>query len=260
MLLNKSKNVEHYAVRPYRNNPCTTQLGLKLCQQYNFTSVGERDEQLIQDLLGAFDKAMRYKSPTRCQQVQMSLDFLRFEVMIHKLYQDLKVQVKKGQCFEVEIGIILAERTVTQIQTLKKQRKLDYFMTNTHAERHRPHAADAWCVRHITEIFGLKIRHFYADRNTDLAHAMRKFEMLLSGLMSQQRAAIESGGANDRLETWGFITEMLTSEVKHHEQLLSAESMLKAKSRPRKSPFEVLQRLAGSRRTFSLTSRLLSVV
>jgi hypothetical protein len=167
MFLSNSKNVESCTVRPFRNNLYTTQLGLKLHQHHNFSSVEEREEQLIQDLLGAFEKKMLYKSPTRCQQVQMSLGLLRFEIMIHKLYQDLKVQVKKSQCFEVEIGIILAECTVTQIHTLKKYRKSDYFIKDNHAEEQRPYDADAWCIQHITEIFSLKISRSYNNRHRD---------------------------------------------------------------------------------------------
>jgi primosomal protein N'' len=83
---------------------------------------------------------------------------------------------------------------------------------------------------------------------------------MLTSLVSKQRARIESGDAKDSLETWRFLTEMLTSEVKHHEQLLSAENILKTQNKPRKNAFDVLQRLAGTHRPWSLTSRVLSIM
>jgi hypothetical protein len=176
MFFNKPTKPSPRPVRPYQTNSFTDQFGLK-CHQKNFSSIEERDKILILELIAVATTLLSYQSPNRCQHIQMLLDIERFGHFIRRLHEDLKAQVGKGQCFEVEVGITLAEKTVVRIKQIKEDRKSNLLVANVKIKRNKSFVEDTWCAHHLSKLFELKVRSSFPNRDIELACAVNKFEI-----------------------------------------------------------------------------------
>jgi hypothetical protein len=211
-----TKTCAHH-VHPYRANTFTDHLGLPPHEE-NLSTVEERDGTLIRELIGISTAQLKYPSPSPCQRIQLLLDVERFERFIRKTYQELKVRVEKGQCFEVEVGIILPQKTIKKIKQLKRGRKSNLVGPSLWLKRTDIFVEDIWCAHQLSKLFELKVGHLFPNQNIELARAGNSFKMFIMPLISKQHFLIESRVRKDSPDAWTFMKDLLMMEVEHCER------------------------------------------